>query len=94
MLDLSVKVTVNITSWHDWEPFGLAPFEQPPSFGIAVHYVPADGSPEQQLALQTSSIDSCLLSMEIRACLALVHEAAIAQAGARLNELPYQLPLL
>lgn len=93
MPDTSVKVVVTLTSWHEWQPFGLSDAAYPAAFGISVIYSPSDGSGDQQLALDTMSIDSMHLSAEIRSHLDAIHQATVADATTRMNSLPYQLPI-
>ncbi|MGV0986819.1 MAG: hypothetical protein ACOYB2_19920 [Limnohabitans sp.] len=93
MPDFNVKVTASLTSWHEWQPFGLAPNEIPAAFGISITYSPADGAGDQQIALETCSIDSLLLSPRVRELLAEISEAVTGLSSLRLNELPYQLPI-
>jgi len=93
MPDFNVRVTANLTSWHEWQPFGLAPADLGASFGISITYSPADAAADQQLALETCDSRSELLSPRIRELLQELHEAVVALASLRLNEMPYQLPI-
>lgn len=94
MTDKNLRLRITITSWHDWQPFGLSEQGSSPSFGIELLYQPAPDYNEITLALETCSIDSEILALNLRSALFQVHEAAAALGSIRMNELPYQNSLL
>jgi hypothetical protein len=93
MPDINVRVTLQLTSWHEWQPFGLAESPDAPQFGITVHFCPAGSDTEQLLVLETKSSLALDLSTNTKAVLLEAYELATIAATARLNEMPYQLPI-
>lgn len=92
MADLSIRIQMTLTAWHEWQPFGIGDFSEWPQLGIKVDYVDSTGE-ARQIALETMATISTLLSAESQAALHDAYELARQLAQRRLNEMPYQLPL-